>query len=205
VNPARGVYRGLRARRIFTRMNTTPQTLPSTTATLWTLDASHSTVGFRVRHLLITYVYGTFEKVAGTVRYDADRPEATRIDASISAASIHTREPQRDEHLRSPDFFDAANHPTVTFHSTRARKSAAGLEVTGDLTIRGTTRPVTLDVSEITGEHGDLQGKRRIGASATAKIRRSDFGMVYNKVLESGGLALGDEVLLSFDVSMVKG
>jgi polyisoprenoid-binding protein YceI len=193
---------------MFTRMNTAQRTAPSTTSalsTLWTLDTSHSTVGFRIRHLLITYVHGTFGKVTGTVRYDADRPEAAQVDVAIEAASIHTRDPQRDEHLRSADFFDAATYPTVTFRSTRVRRADDGLEVTGDLTIRETTKPVTLELKEVTGEHGDLQGCRRFGASATATIRRSDFGMVYNKVLESGGLALGDEVLLSFDVSLVKG
>src|SRR6201999_4123924 len=117
-----------------------------------------STVGFRIRHLLITNVHGTFDKLAGTVRYDPERPEAVQIEVAIAADSIHTRDAQRDEHLRSADFFDVANHPTVTFRSTRARRAGEGLQVTGELTIRGTTREVVLDVGEITREHGDLRG-----------------------------------------------
>ena len=124
---------------------------------------------------------------------------------TLPAASIHTRDAQRDAHLRSADFFDAEKHPTITFQSTRARAAGAGaLEVTGDLTIRGTTREVTLAVVDITGEQKDFQGNARVGASATAKISRSAFGMMFAKVLETGGVALADEVSLTLDVSLVK-
>jgi len=183
-------------------MNTTND---ATAKTTWTLDPAHTAVGFSVRHLMITNVRGEFQSVSGTVRYDADKPEATAILVTLPAASIHTREAQRDAHLRSAEFFDAEHHPTITFRSTRARAvGARALEVTGDLTIRGTTREVTLAVVEITGEQRDFQGKTRIGASATTKISRSDFGMTFNKVLEAGGIALGDEVSLTLDVSLVK-
>ena len=183
-------------------MNTTND---ETAKTMWTLDPAHSAVGFSVRHLMITNVRGEFQTVSGTVRYDADRPEATAILVTLPAASIHTRDATRDAHLRSAEFFDAVQHPTITFRSTKARTTGeGGLEVTGDLTIRGTTREVTLAVAEITGEHKDFQGNARVGASATTKISRSAFGMSFNKVLETGGIALGDEVSLTLDVSLIK-
>src|SRR5262249_13069844 len=162
-------------RRIVSRMNTTHQantTNQATMTTLWTLDPAHTTVGFSVRHLMITNVRGVFEKVSGTVRYDARRPEAAQVDVTIPADSIQTREPQRDAHLRSADFLDVAAHPTISFRSSRARRGGAGaLEITGDLTLRGATREITLTVTEITGEARDFQGKRRIGASATGTLR----------------------------------
>ncbi|APR76820.1 Hypothetical protein A7982_02167 [Minicystis rosea] len=173
---------------------------------LWTVDPVHTTVGFSVRHLMITNVRGVFEKVNGTVRYDSGRLDAAQIEISIPVASIHTREPQRDAHLRSADFFDAETHPEMTFRSTRIRPGVASpLEITGELTIRGTTREITLTVNEITAEHRDFQGARRIGASATGKLKRSDFGITFNKVLEAGGVALADEVAVSVDVSLVAG
>jgi polyisoprenoid-binding protein YceI len=184
-------------------MNTTNEI---TTSTLWNVDPVHSTVGFSVRHLMVANVRGIFEKVAGTVRYDPDHPDAAQVEITIPTESIHTRDPQRDAHLRSADFFDAAAHPAITFRSTRVQRGAASpLEITGDLTIRGTTREITLAVNEIAREQGDLQGARRIGASATGKLLRSDFGITFNKVLEAGGVALADEVFLSLDVSLVKG
>ena len=202
MNLAAAVYRGPPRGRTFRRMNNTTSETASTT---WTLDPAHTTVGFSVRHLMIYNVRGVFQSVSGTARYDAGRPEATEIAVAIPAASIYTREPQRDGHLRSADFFDVEQHPTITFRSTRARASGAGaLEVTGDLTIRGTTREVTLAVAEITGEQRDHNGNLKIGASATAKIKRSDFGITFNKVLEAGGVAISDEVSLTFDVALVK-
>lgn len=179
-------------------------TTNTTTATEWTIDPAHTTVGFRVRHLMITNVHGVFEKVEGTVRVDPARPSDARIEVTIPVASIYTREPQRDAHLRSADFFDAANHPTMTFRSTRAQRGAGGaLEITGDLTLRGTTRPITLTVQESTSEQRDFQGARRIGASATGALRRSDFGMTFNKIVDAGGIGIGDEVAITIDVSLV--
>ena len=143
--------------------------------------------------------------MSATVSYDAARPEAAEIRAEIDAASIHTHVAQRDEHLRSAEFFDVANHPKLTFRSTGIRVIKDGeLEVLGDLTLHGTTRPITLTVIDVTGEQKDHNGKTRIGASATATIKRSDFGMTYNKVLEAGGVALADQVSLTLDVSLVK-
>src|SRR5690606_12657866 len=126
------------------------------------IDGSHTSVGFSVRHMMITNVRGQFETVSGEAVYDPANPAASRVSAKIEVASINTREPKRDEHLRSADFFDAENHPTITFESTRVAKKGDGLELVGDLTIRGTTREVTLTVEDITGEHADPWGNQRI-------------------------------------------
>jgi polyisoprenoid-binding protein YceI len=154
---------------------------------------------------MITNVRGEFDSFRGAVTYDAARPEATRIDATIDVASLSTREPKRDADLRSALFFDVENHPAMTFVSTRARAvSGDQLEVTGELTIRGITREVTLSVQDISGPQVDMRGSSRIGATASAKIKRSDFGMTWNKALETGGVVVGDVVTLTLDVSLVK-
>jgi polyisoprenoid-binding protein YceI len=202
VNVAGALYRVPPRARIILPMNDTTSKTASTT---WTLDSAHTTVGFSVRHLMIYNVRGVFQSASGTVRYDADRPEATEVSVTLPAASIYTREPQRDAHLRSADFFDAEKHPTIIFRSTRARAAGAGgIEVTGDLTLRGTTREVTLALAEIMGEQKDHNGNVKMGASATATIRRSDFGITFNKLLEAGGVALSEEVALTLDVALMK-
>jgi polyisoprenoid-binding protein YceI len=173
-------------------------------ATRWTLDAGHSAVGFSVRHLMITNVRGEFEKFRGTVSYDAARPEATRIEATIEVASLNTREAKRDADLRSALFFDADNHPEMTFVSRSVLAAGdGGLEVTGDLTIRGTTQPVVLSVGDISTAQ-DMRGNQRLGATASARIKRSDYGMTWNKALETGGLVVGDVVTITLDLSLVK-
>jgi polyisoprenoid-binding protein YceI len=187
----------------------TTQTQPSTTTSTptlarWTVDASHTSVGFSVRHMMITNVRGEFQKLSGDVLHDPAKPELARISASIDVASLSTREEKRDAHLRSADFFDAEAHPAMTFESKRIQKRGDGLDVTGDLTIRGVTREVVLAVDDITAEHTDPWGQRRIGASAKAKIRRSDYGMTWNAALEAGGILVGDEVAIHIDVSLVK-
>jgi polyisoprenoid-binding protein YceI len=185
--------------------NTTASTSSApTTATRWTLDPGHSAVGFSVRHLMITNVRGEFERFRGAVTYDAARPEATRIEATIDVASLNTREAKRDADLRSALFFDAENHPEMTFVSTSARSAGDGsLEVTGNLTIRGTTREVALSVRDI-GSAVDMRGNARIGATASTKIKRSDFGMTWNKALETGGVVVGDVVAIALELSLVK-
>jgi len=189
-------------------MNATTTASTSTspeTATRWTLDPGHSAVGFSVRHLMITNVRGEFERFRGSVTYDAAQPEATRVDATIDVASLNTREAKRDADLRSELFFDAPNHPTITFLSKRAREAAEGaLEVVGDLTIRGITREATLSVRDISGPQRDMRGSLRIGATAGAKIKRSDFGMTWNTALEAGGVVVGDVVTITFEVSLVQ-
>lgn len=189
----------------------TPQTAPQLTApeiagqsARWTIDPTHTSVGFGVRHMMITNVRGEFRKIAGEVAFDPARPEASRVSATIDVASIDTREEKRDAHLRSADFFDAEHHPEMTFVSRRVRAKGEGYEVAGDLTIRGTTREVTLVVEGVTAAHTDPWGHRRIGASARAKIRRSEFGMTWNAALEAGGVLVGDEISIQIDVSLVE-
>lgn len=170
----------------------------------WTLDASHSSVGFSVRHMMITNVRGEFQTVAGEVVFDPSQPEASKVSATIDVASINTREEKRDAHLRSADFFDVESHPKMTFVSKRVRRAGDGYEVLGDLTIRGTTREVALHVDDVTAEHTDPWGQRRIGASARAKVRRSEFGMTWNSALEAGGVLVGDEITITVEVSLVR-
>jgi polyisoprenoid-binding protein YceI len=175
------------------------------TATRWTLDPGHSAVGFSVRHLMITNVRGEFERYRADVVYDAAHPEATRVEAAIEVASLSTREAKRDADLRSPLFFDAENHPEMKFVSTGARPAAdGGVDVAGRLTIRGVTRDVTLSVRDISAVQVDMRGNPRIGATASARILRSDFGMTWNKALETGGVVVGDAVTISLELSLVK-
>jgi polyisoprenoid-binding protein YceI len=153
---------------------------------------------------MITNVRGEFEKFHGDVSYDAAHPEATRIAATIDVASLNTREAKRDADLRSPLFFDVESHPEMTFVSKSARAVDDGnLEVTGDLTIRGITRQVTLSVGDVSSAT-DMRGNPRIGATASTKIKRSDFGMTWNKALETGGVVVGDVVTIVLEVSLVK-
>lgn len=168
----------------------------------WTIDPSHTSIEFSVKHLGIATVRGRFREFSGTLELDeTGRPLA--IHASINAASIDTGVEQRDAHLRSPDFFDAARFPTLTFTSTTIRPSGdRTLLVTGDLTIRGETRPVTFAV-EPSAPIRDPWGNRRAAASATATISRKNWGLTWNQVLEFGGLAVADEVRITLEVEVV--
>jgi polyisoprenoid-binding protein YceI len=160
-------------------------------------------VEFSIRHLMIATVKGRFADVQGTVVIDDADPLATSIDVTIDAASIDTRMAQRDEHLRSPDFFDVANFPTLTFKSRRMVRDGEDVKVTGDLTIRGVTREVSLNVTA-NGQQTDPWGGTRAGFEATGRIKRSDFGLTWNQALEAGGVVVGDDVKLSIDVELVK-
>lgn len=176
-------------------------TTPSTSS--WVIDASHSTASFTVRHMMITNVRGEFQKIAGTVTWDPARPEATRVQASLEVASISTRDAQRDGHLKSADFFDAEKFATIDFASKQLRRADKGWELVGDLTIRGTTKEIVLAVDGPTPTHKDPWGNTRIGASARTKIKRSEFGMTWNNVLEAGGVLVGDDVNIELDVSLI--
>src|SRR5690606_16604024 len=156
-------------------------------------------VGFSVRHMMITNVRGEFSAFEGEARFDPREPARSSIVARIDVASISTREEKRDAHLKSADFFDAEGSPTMTFTSRAVRAKGDGYEVLGDLTIRGTTREVTLRVDDVTPEHIDPWGNRRIGASAKTTIKRSDFGMTWNSALEAGGVLVGDDVKIQID------
>ncbi len=171
----------------------------------YTLDASHSHAAFGVRHLMISTVRGEFRTISGSATYDPAKPAATTLRATLQVASIDTRDEKRDGHLRSPDFFDAEKYPTIEFVSKRAVPvSAEELQVVGDLTIHGVTREVTLAVTDITPEHKDPWGNARIGATATAKIKRSDFGMTWNAALEAGGVLVGDEVKIQIEAELTR-
>jgi polyisoprenoid-binding protein YceI len=171
--------------------------------TQWNLDPGHSAVGFSVRHLMITTVRGEFEKYRASIMYDPARPEATRVEASIDVASVNTREAKRDADLRGELFFDAEAHPAMTFVSKRARAIDGGIEVVGELTIRGIANEVALAIREISDVQTDMRGNKRMGATATAKIKRSDFGMTWNKALDAGGVVVGDVVTISLEASLV--
>ncbi len=173
------------------------------TATKWTIDPSHTSVTFGVRHMMVSTVRGEFQNVSGTVTWDPNRPDATQIEATLDVASINTREAQRDAHLRSPDFLDVEKFPKITFRSRGVGRSKDGsLEVVGDLTIRDTTRVVALDVEGPTPPLVNPWGQTVIGASAKTVIKRSDFGMTWNTVLEAGGLLVGDEISIQLDIEL---
>jgi polyisoprenoid-binding protein YceI len=172
--------------------------------TTWTIDGSHTHAHFSVRHLMISNVRGEFRTISGKATFSADAPETSSVEAEVAVASISTREEKRDEHLRSADFFDAANFPTITFKSTSVKKTADGVALTGDLTIRGTTKSVTFQVEGPTSEQTDPWGNKRVGASATGKIKRSDFGITWNAALEAGGVVVGDDIKIELDVELIK-
>ncbi len=176
-------------------------TLPAAT---YQIDGAHSTAGFTVRHMMVANVSGAFTKLTGSVDYDPANPGQARIDVTIEAASVNTRNDGRDKHLRSADFFDVDNHPTIRFLSRRVEKVGEGrLRVTGDLTLRGVTKEVVLDVDGPTPEV-QQQSTFRMGASATARINRKDFGVSYHRVMDNGGLAVSDEVRINIDVALVR-
>lgn len=175
---------------------------PSTTT--WKIDPAHTNVEFSVRHLMITTVKGRFTDVSGTVKIDDADPARSEVDVTINAASIDTREQQRDTHLRSADFFDVEKYPTITFRSTRVEPGQDGrLKVVGDLTIRGVTKSVTLDVAP-EGRAKDPWGGERAGFSASTRINRSDFGLTWNQALETGGVMVGDRIDIAIDVEAVR-
>ncbi len=168
----------------------------------WQIDSAHSNVEFAVRHLMISTVRGRFGAVAGTVNIDEKNPRNFNVDVEIDVSSIDTRQEQRDAHLRSADFFDVANHPKMTFRSNRAEGDLQGeFKLIGELTIRGVTRPLTMSVTN-EGSGKDPWGNDRLGFSAAAKINRSEFGLVWNQALETGGVMVGDEVKISLDVEL---
>ena len=184
-------------------MTSTPAA--ASTAATYTIEPAHSAAHFKVRHLMIANVRGEFSKVSGTVKIDPSNPGASTITAEIDVNSINTREPDRDKHLKSADFFDAANYPAIQFVSKKVEPDGPeGYTVTGDLTIHGVTREVVLNVIGPTPEIKDPWGYTRRGAEATAKISRKDFGLTYNQALETGGVMIGDAVEISLEVELVK-
>lgn len=170
----------------------------------YTPDPSHSRIGFVARHAMVTKVRGEFTEHSGSGHFDADNPENSSIELTIQADSINTGNADRDGHLKSNDFFDMANHPTIAFTSTSIEKAQEDVyRVTGDLTVRGTTKPVTIDFT-YTGAAVDPFGNTRIGLEGSTKVDRRDFGLNWNAALDTGGVLVSETVTLEFDVSAIK-
>jgi len=178
-------------------------TSAATSAQRYEIDASHSSASFKVRHLMVSNVRGEFGAVSGTVFIDDVDLTRSTVEVTIDAASLNTRDAKRDEHLRSPDFFDVAAFPTLTFKSKRVQPGkGGGLFVTGDLSIHGVTREVTLDVESLSPEVNDPWGNIKRGASARTRVNRKDFNLVWNAALDGGGVLIGDEVSIAIEVEL---
>jgi polyisoprenoid-binding protein YceI len=185
--------------------DTTTATLPQTATTTWNIDPAHSVAEFKVKHMMIANVKGHFSKVSGVLVRDESNPANDRVEATIEAASIHTRDEQRDAHLKSADFFHVEKFPTLHFKSTGVKVVGNGeLSLEGDLTIRGVTRKVHFSVEGPTPPTKDPWGNTRVAISATTKINRKDFDLTWNAALETGGILVGDEVTITLDVEFVK-
>ena len=170
----------------------------------WQIDSVHSAAQFSVRHLMVSTVRGQFGKISGTVRYDPANPSAASIQSEVDVSTIDTRVAKRDAHLKSPDFFDVEKYPTMSFKSTKVEPAGSGaLKVTGDMTMRGVTKPVVFNIEGLTAPIKDRNGLR-MGAAATTKISRQDFGMTWNRAIEAGGVTVGDEVTITIDVELIQ-
>lgn len=173
--------------------------------TTYKIDPAHSSAQFVVRHMMITNVRGGFSGVQGTIEYDPANPTESRIDVVIDASKINTLDEQRDAHLKSPDFLNTEQYPTITFRSKKiVRADDVEWKITGDLTIHGVTKEVVLHAEGPTAEGKDPFGNRRIGASASTKIKRSDFGLTWNAAVETGGVLVGDELKIELEISAIR-
>jgi polyisoprenoid-binding protein YceI len=176
---------------------------PILAADTYQFDKSHTTVGFQVRHL-VTNVGGRFQDFSGTIKVDRAKPESSSVEFTIQTASIDTNEPKRDEHLKSPDFFDVAKQPTITFKSTSVKPTGKdAYEVAGNLTLRGVTKRITLPVTFL-GEGKDPWGNEKMGFEIATTLDRKDYGMSWNKALDQGGVLVGDEVKVQISVEANK-
>jgi polyisoprenoid-binding protein YceI len=174
-------------------------------ASNWNIDPDHSNLGFKIRHLMVSNVKGNFEKYSGVVEINDKDITKSKVEVIIDTNSVNTNVKKRDDHLRSADFFDVAKYPTMSFVSKKV--SVAGpnkLKVTGDFTLHGVTKEVVLDLDGLTAESKDPWGNIRKGATATAKINRKDYGLMWNQALETGGVLVGDEVEITLEVELIK-
>jgi len=169
----------------------------------WNLDTAHTRLGFSAKHAMVTTVRGAFEEFDGNLTLDGDNPAASSAEVTIQAASFASGNEQRDGHVRSADFLDVDNHPTLTFRSTDVRHDGDEFVLVGDLTIRGTSRPVEIAV-ELEGVEKDPWGNQRIGFTGETTISRKDYGLTWNVPLDGGGLLVSDKVKITLDVSAVK-
>lgn len=182
----------------------TSTTTPSTVTT-WNIDPAHSAAEFKVRHMMISHVKGSIRGLKGVLTLDEADPARSKVTASADINTLNTGEPQRDGHLKSADFFEAEKYPALTFESTAVKRTGDGeFEVKGNLTVHGVTKPVTFAVEGPGAPNKDPWGNLRIGASATAKVNRKDFGLTWNSSLETGGVLVGDEVTLTIDAEFIK-
>jgi polyisoprenoid-binding protein YceI len=171
----------------------------------WRIDPLHSSAQFSVRHMMISTVRGQFGGVKGTVTYDAKSPSSAAINATIDCTTVNTGEPKRDADLKSPEFFDVARYPVMKFKSTSVAVAGAGkLKMSGDLTINAITRRVILDVDGPTEPIRDTQGREKIGINAITKISRKEYGILYNPLMETGGVAVSDEVSITLDIELIR-
>jgi len=172
--------------------------------TSWVIDPTHSEIQFKVKHLVISTVTGSFKTFEGTVETDGDDLTTANINFSADIASIDTNQAQRDEHLRSAEFFDAANHPKMTFTSSSLEKTGDDTyKLKGDLTMKGVTKPVVLD-AEYGGAMTDFYGQNKAGFEITGKINRKDFGLTWSATTEAGGVVVGDEIKLAINIQLIK-
>jgi polyisoprenoid-binding protein YceI len=170
-------------------------------ADVWKIDGTHSSAEFSVTHLMISTVRGNFGSMSGTVEYDGKSVASIKVDVTIDAATIKTNDEKRDGHLKSPDFFDVAKYPTLTFKSTKVIPGPDGtFKLVGDLTMRGVTKEVTLDATGPSKIIKGMRGESRVAATATTKINRQDFGVKWNAALDGGGVVVSDTVKISLDV-----
>jgi polyisoprenoid-binding protein YceI len=183
----------------------TTLTATAPTTTTWNLDPVHSTAEFKVKHMMISNVKGHFTGISGVLNFDETDITKSRVEATIDVSTIGTGDAQRDAHLKSPDFFDAEQFPTLSFRSTQVKQTSDGeLAVTGDLTIHGVTREVVFKLEGPTPPAKDPWGNTRRGLSAVTKINRKDFGLIWNTALETGGILVGDDVNIALDIQFVK-
>ena len=174
-------------------------------AATYQLDTDHSSIQFKIRHLTVSNVTGTFNKIKGTASVEGEDLATLKVEVTIDAASVDTGHQKRDEHIRTADFLDVAKYPTITFVSKKVVKAEPGkLRITGDLTLHGVTREITVDLEGPTPEIKDPWGNFRRGATGTAKIDRRDFGITWNKALDTGGLVVGNEVGIQVDIEWVR-
>jgi polyisoprenoid-binding protein YceI len=174
-------------------------------AATYQLDSVHSSIQFKIRHLTVANVTGTFNNLKGSATIEGEDPATLKVEVTIEAASVNTGHEKRDEHLKTPEFLDVAKYPTITFVSKKVMKGDPGkLKITGDLTLHGVTRDITVDLEGPTPEIKDPWGNFRRGASGTGKIDRRDFGITWNKSLDAGGLVMGNEVTIYVEVEWVK-
>jgi polyisoprenoid-binding protein YceI len=174
-------------------------------ASTWNIDPDHSNFGFKIKHLMVSNVKGNFEKYSGIVEINDKDMTKSKVEVTIDTSSVNTNVKKRDDHLRSADFFDAAKYPTMSFVSKKVTVVGPDkLKVTGDFTLHGVTKEVVLDLEGPTAESKDPWGNTRKGATATTKINRKDYGLIWNQTLETGGVLVGEEVEITLEVEMIK-